>query len=122
VGISERSDDYKSILREVSRCCQEQQIIRKFYWGDPDDDELQEKIMKWRRASCFGNVHRDSFEIWWKKFKQLPDEESTIEELSPHIDEIIENANSSLKGKNPSHQQTRHYANISNILIFHTSI
>ena len=44
-------------------------------------------------------MHLVSFEIWWKKFKQLPDEESTIEELSPHIDEIIENANSSTQGK-----------------------
>jgi hypothetical protein len=94
-----RSDDYKAHCEKYPDAVVNSRLFGISYWGDPDDEELQKNIMKWERASCFGNVHKDSFEVWWKKFKQLPDEKSTIEELSPHIDEIIENANSSTQGR-----------------------
>jgi len=60
--------------------------------GDPDYHEFQKEQKKWSRASCFCNVHKDSFEVWWKKFTQLPNEEPTIEELSTHIDRMIKKA------------------------------
>jgi len=59
---------------------------------DPDYDEYCEEKKKWRRASCFCNVHKDSFEVWWKKFTHYSDEESTIEELSTHIDGMMKHA------------------------------
>lgn len=59
---------------------------------DPDYDEFCEEKKKWKHASYFCNVHKGSFEVWWKKFAQLPDEEPTIEELSTHIDGMVKNA------------------------------
>src|ERR1035437_7110223 len=56
---------------------------------DPNYDEFRKEQMKWKRATCFGNVHKDSFEAWWEKFKQLSEKEKNVEELSSHIDRLM---------------------------------
>ncbi len=94
-----RSDGYKTYCEKYPDAVNDSRLFGVCYWGDPDDDEFQKEYMKWCRASCFGNVHNDPFDVWWNKFTQLPDEESTIEELSTHIDEMMEIAYSSTRGR-----------------------
>ena len=106
MGVSKRSDGYKAYCEKYPDAVKNSQLFGFYYMGnipyydepdgdmkgDPDYYEFQKEQKKWSRTSCFCNVPKDSFEVWWKKFMHYPDEESTIEELSTHIDGMMQHA------------------------------
>lgn len=100
-----RSADYKEFIEKHPEVLKNNELLRYYSFDgykhydeigeDNDDDpEYREYVKerdKWQRALWFGNVHKDSFESWWEKFTQLPDEK-TVAELSMHIDTIVKKA------------------------------
>lgn len=107
-----RSEGYKAFIEKHPEVLKNNDLLRFYSFDgyklydeigedndeDPEYREYVKERDKWRRALSFGNVHKDSFESWWKKFTQLPEEEP-VEELSKHIDRMMKKTHTSTASK-----------------------